>query len=55
MSLTEQPTSKLYLSDTQRAEVLRRLTKPVDLVPDAEMNSYFRKLVSTDANFKRDI
>jgi hypothetical protein len=45
LAMIEQDSSQLTLSAEQQNEVRRRLEKPIDLVPDAEMNAFFRKLV----------
>jgi hypothetical protein len=45
LAMIEQDSSQLTLSAEQQNEVRRRLEKPIDLVPDDEMNTFFRKLV----------
>ena len=45
LEMIEQDQSKLQLSVAQQDEVRRRLARPVDLVDDAEMQAFFRKLV----------
>jgi hypothetical protein len=45
LAMIEQDSSQLTLSTEQQNEVRRRLEKPIDLVPDDEMNAFFRKLV----------
>jgi hypothetical protein len=45
LAMMEQDSSELRLSESQQAEVRNRLAKPLDLVPEAEMNALFRKLV----------
>jgi hypothetical protein len=45
LAMIEQDSSQLMLSVEQQNEVRRRLEKPIDLVPDDEMNAFFRKLV----------
>ena len=44
MAMMEQDSSQLHLSESQQAEVRRRLASPADLVPEAEMNAFFRHL-----------
>lgn len=45
LAMIEQDSSQLTLSAEQQSEVRRRLARPIDLVPDAEMKAFFRKLV----------
>jgi hypothetical protein len=45
LAMMEQDNSELRLSESQQAEIRNRLAKPLDLVPDVEMNAFFRKLV----------
>ena len=45
LAMIEQDSSQLALSAEQQAEVRRRLDAPIDLVPEDEMNAFFRKLV----------
>jgi hypothetical protein len=45
LAMMEQDNSELRLSESQQAEIRNRLAKPLDLVPDVEMNALFRKLV----------
>jgi hypothetical protein len=45
LAMMEQDQSELRLSAEQQAEVRRRLAKPTELVPEAEMAAFFRKLV----------
>jgi hypothetical protein len=45
LAMIEQDNSELALSAEQQNEVRRRLDRPIDLVPEAEMNAFFRKLV----------
>jgi hypothetical protein len=54
LAMIEQDTSELTLSAEQQAEVRSRLGRPIDLVPDGEMNAFFRKLSGSDANLKLD-
>jgi hypothetical protein len=44
MALVEQDESALRLSDTQQAEVRRRLANPEPPVPADEMKAFFRNL-----------
>lgn len=44
LELMEQDSSRLRLSEAQEMEVRRRLAINLDLVPEAEMNAFFRKL-----------
>lgn len=44
LQLIEQDDSQLHLSESQQAEVRRRLAIKLDLVPEADMNAFFRKL-----------
>jgi nickel-dependent lactate racemase len=44
LAMIEQDSSQLTLSAEQQNEVRRRLEEPINLVPDAEMNAFFRKL-----------
>jgi hypothetical protein len=44
MAIVEQDNSSLRLTETQQAEVRRRLANPESLVPELEMNAFFRKL-----------
>jgi hypothetical protein len=44
LELMEQESSQLHLSTSQQAEVRRRLAARSDLVPEAEMDAFFRKL-----------
>jgi hypothetical protein len=43
LAIVEQGSSKLRLSKDQEDEVRRRMAAPEALVPDAEMESFFRK------------
>lgn len=43
LAVVEQEQSPLHLSDEQRAEVRRRLASPQALVPEVEMEQFFRK------------
>jgi hypothetical protein len=45
LAMIEQDSSELALSAEQQNEVRRRLDRPIDLVPEAEMNALFCKLV----------
>lgn len=45
LAMIEQDSSQLALSAEQQAEVRRRLDAPINLVPEVEMNAFFRKLV----------
>lgn len=45
LAMIEQDNSRLTLSTEQQGEVRRRLENPTDLVPHAEMDAFFRKLV----------
>lgn len=45
LAMMDQDNSELRLSESQQAEIRNRLAKPLDLVPDVEMNALFRKLV----------
>ena len=44
LAMMEQDSSELRLSESQQAEVRRRLATPLDFVPEAEMNAFFRNL-----------
>jgi hypothetical protein len=44
MAIVEQDNSSLRLTETQQAEVRRRLASPDSLVPELEMEAFFRKL-----------
>lgn len=44
LAMMEQDSSELRLSELQQAEVRRRLALPLDFVPEAEMNAFFRNL-----------
>ncbi len=44
LAMMEQDSSELRLSESQQAEVRRRLAMPLDFVPEAEMNAFFRNL-----------
>jgi hypothetical protein len=44
LAMMEHDHSSLSLSAAQQAEIHDRLSKPMDLVPEAEMNALFRKL-----------
>ena len=44
LAMMEQDSSELRLSELQQAEVRRRLASPLDFVPEAEMNAFFRNL-----------
>ena len=44
LALVEQEASHLSLNAVQQDEVRRRLTEDQDLVPEAEMKAFFRKL-----------
>ena len=45
LALAEQETSTLHLSAEQEEEVSRRMAAPLELVPEAEMEAFFHKLV----------
>jgi hypothetical protein len=45
MAMMEQDESHLGLSESQQAEIRNRLAKPLEMVPESEMNAFFRKLV----------
>jgi hypothetical protein len=45
LAMMEQDHSELHLSGEQQAEVRRRLATPMELVPEAEMNAFFRNLI----------
>lgn len=44
LDIADQETSALQLASAQQAEVRRRMSLATDLVPDAEMEAFFRKL-----------
>jgi hypothetical protein len=44
LDIVEQETSGLHLSPAQQAEIRRRLSVQRDLVPEDEMEAFFRKL-----------
>jgi hypothetical protein len=44
LAMFEQDSSILGISDAQKTEIEMRLSKPLDFVPDSEMNAFFRKL-----------
>lgn len=44
LAMVEQDSSVLGLSETQKAEIENRLSKPLEFVPDSEMDAFFRKL-----------
>lgn len=44
LAAVEQEQSSLRLSSEQQAEVRHRLKQPTPLVPEAEMEQFFRKL-----------
>ena len=44
LALVEQEASHLSLSAAQRDEVRRRMSEDQNLVPEAEMKTFFRKL-----------
>jgi hypothetical protein len=44
LALIEQDESSVHLSETQQAEVRRRIATPEPFVPDDEMKAFFRKL-----------
>ena len=44
LALVEQEASHLSLNAAQQDEVRRRMTEDQDLVPEAEMKAFFRKL-----------
>ena len=44
LAIVEQDSSKLRLSKDQEDEVRRRMAAPETLVPEAEMEAFFRKL-----------
>lgn len=46
LALVEQEDSSARLSETQRAEVHRRIVTPESFVPNREMQVFFRKLAS---------
>ncbi len=43
LAMVEQSNSDLRLSEEQQAEVLSRLSRPMDFVPEADMTAFFRK------------
>ena len=45
LAYAEQEASTLRLSPEQDAEVRRRMASPLELVPEAEMEAFFQKLV----------
>ena len=45
LHMVDQEQSSLQLSEFQQNEVRARLSKPLNLIPDAEMKEFFRKLV----------
>jgi hypothetical protein len=45
LAMMEQDQSGLQLSADQQVEVRLRLAKPTELVPEAEMAAFFRKLI----------
>jgi hypothetical protein len=45
LEFMKQDNSQSHLSVSQQAEVRRRLAMPANLVPEAEMAAFFRKLV----------
>jgi hypothetical protein len=55
LAMIEQDNSELALSAEQQNEVRRRLDRPIDLVPEAEMNAFFRNLTGKDLNLRLDI
>lgn len=44
LALVEQDESSVRLSETQRAEVRRRIAMSEPFIPDQEMQAFFRKL-----------
>jgi hypothetical protein len=44
LAILAQDNSELGLSESQQVEIRNRLAKPVELVSEAEMNSFFRNL-----------
>ena len=44
LTMVAQESSSLRLSTEQQAEVLRRMATPTKLVPEADMELFFRKL-----------
>jgi len=44
LAIVEQDSSKLHLSKDQEDEVRRRMAAPEAVVPEAEMEAFFRKL-----------
>ena len=54
LAMIEQDSSELTLSAEQQKEVRRRLDAPIDLVPDAEMTAFSRKLAEQASNLKLD-
>ncbi len=44
LAMIEQDHSNLSLSKIQQDEVRRRIASPIELVPEAEMNAFFRTL-----------
>jgi hypothetical protein len=45
LAMMEQDNSDLSLSESQRTEVRRRMAMPLELVPEAEMKTFFRNLI----------
>ena len=44
LAMMAQDNSELGLSESQQLEIRKRVAAPVDLVPEAEMNAFFRNL-----------
>jgi hypothetical protein len=44
LAMMQQDSSQLGLSDAQQVEIRNRLAKPLDLVPEVEMEAFFRNL-----------
>jgi hypothetical protein len=44
LAVMQQDSSQLGLSDAQQEEIRNRLARPLDLVPEAEMDAFFRNL-----------
>lgn len=45
LAMMDQDKSQLGLSELQQAEIRNRLANPLDMVPESEMNAFFRNLV----------
>jgi hypothetical protein len=44
LAVMQQDSSQLGLSDAQQEEIRNRLARPLDLVPEAEIDAFFRNL-----------